>query len=256
MSILDEALPASDAVESVNALIYGDSGSGKTVFGGSGREAGKNDLILAIERGTTSTARQGSKVNVLPIKTWAQLDQAVTELCENPDRFEWVIVDSLTKMQDLIWEHILEEAISRSPSRSEFKKELQEYGEAQMRLTSIIERLNGSEVNVIYTALAELHTDEEANEFKMPSIHGREGKLAGWVCAQMDVVGYLNVAKTTKGQLYRKLQFNKTVEVFAKDRFTIFEKPVANLTLEKFTSRLLDGEAEETKTEDNTEEKK
>lgn len=126
-----------------------------------------------------------------------------------------------------------------------------------MRLTSIIERLNGSDVNVVYTALAELHTDEEANEFKMPSIHGQGGKLAGWVCAQMDVVGYLNVAKTSKGQVYRKLQFNKSTEVFAKDRFAIFEKPVANLTLEDFTSRLLDGGAEaKEETETDNKEKK
>ena len=32
MSILDTAQPAVDTVESVNALIYGDSGAGKTYF--------------------------------------------------------------------------------------------------------------------------------------------------------------------------------------------------------------------------------
>lgn len=250
MSILDQALPASETVESVNALVYGDSGSGKTTFAGSGRDNGKNDLILAIEHGTASTARAGSQVNVLPIKSWDDLVSAVDALVDDPGRFEWVIVDSLTKMQDLIWEHIIKEATDRSPNRSAFKKELQEYGEAQLRFTSIVERLNGSDVNVIYTALAELHTDEEANDFQMPSIHGQQGRLAAWTCAQVDVLCYLKVAKSPKGTEYRRFQFNKTTDVFAKDRFQLFPKPAPNLTLEEFTDKLLEGNATEAKESD------
>lgn len=250
-NILDLATPAVESVESINVLLHGDSGAGKTVFAGSGREEGKNDLILAIEQGTLSAARRGSKANVLPIKTWEELDAAVTAICDDPERFDWVIVDSLTKMQDLIWSHILDEAVGRNPSRSPFKKELQEYGEAQQRLSSIIERLNSSDANIIYTALSELHVDEEANEFKMPSIHGQSGKLAAWVCAQMDVVAYISVARNKDRKEFRKFQFNKTPEVFAKDRLNIFPKPVANLTLEKFTDKLL----EESDDNDKAEEK-
>lgn len=248
MSILDDILPVSDTVESVNALIYGDSGAGKTVFAGSGSE---RDLILAIEHGTASAARQGSKANVLDIRTWDQLDEAVTALVDAPDRFDWVIVDSLTKMQDLIWDDIMDNATRNNPNRSPYKRELQEYGEAQMRLNSIVERLNGSDVNVIWTALAELQVDEEANEFKMPSIHGQGGKLAAWVCAQMDIVMYISVARDKERKTFRKFQFNKTPEVFAKDRFDLFPRPVKNLTLEKMTVKLMEGSVEEQKEEED-----
>lgn len=250
MSILDEVAPISETVESVNALIYGQSGAGKTVFAGSGSE---KDLIIAIEHGTASAARQGSKASVLDVRTWDQLDEAVTALTDDPERFDWVIIDSLTKMQDLIWDDIMANATRNNPNRSPYKRELQEYGEAQMRLSSIVERLNGSDVNVIWTALSELQVDEEANEFQMPSVHGQGGKLAAWVCAQMDIVMYISVARNRERETFRKFQFNKSPEVFAKDRFDLFPKPVKNLTLEKMTAKLLEGSVQEP--EEETEEK-
>ncbi|MDD2326255.1 MAG: AAA family ATPase [Alphaproteobacteria bacterium] len=253
MSILDLATPVSDTVESVNMIVYGDSGVGKTVFSGSGRDKGKNDLILAVEHGTSSAGRAGSKANVLTVRKWTELVEAIDELIEDPDRFDWVIVDSLTKVQDLIWEHIIGEARRNNPGRNVYARELQEWGAAQLMLTEVVERLNGSEVNVIYTALAELGTDEEAQEFKLPSIHGKGGKLAAWVCAQADVVAYMSVGRTSKGTEYRKFQFNKSPEVFAKDRFNLFPgKPVANVTLEKFTDKLLEGNVETPEATENT----
>lgn len=244
MSILDLAQPATETKESINALVYGPSGVGKTVFAGSGKDQGKKDLLLAVEHGTVSAARQGSKVNVLPINSWDEFAAAVEEVCDDPEKFDWVIIDSLTKLQDLIWSDIIDKAVGANPSRSPYKRELQEYGEAQLRLRAVIERLNNSDANVIYTALAVLATDEESNEFQSPSIHGQKGDLSAWVCAQMDLVVYMSVVRS-KDQLIRKFTFNKTPEVFAKDRFGVFTKPVGNLTLEAMTNKLL-AEGEET----------
>lgn len=250
-SILDLAKPAKDTVESVNMMLYGDSGAGKTCFAGSGRDNGKNDLIVAIEHGTVSTARLGSEANVLPIESWDQLMELVTAIEDEPDRFDWVIIDSLTKMQDLIWRDIVDKAVQKNPARSEFTKELQEYGEAQERLMNVVERLNGCDANIVYTALADLATDEESNEFKMPSLHGRQGKIAAWVCAQMDLVGYISVIKRD-GKIHRKFQFNKTPEIFAKDRFSVFSKPALNLTLEKLTNKLEESSVETPTDKENT----
>lgn len=250
MGILDTIKPASEVVESINALIYGDSGVGKTYFAGSGSDNGKNDLLIAIEHGTVAAARAGSEVNVLEINTWSQFLEAVEAVIGDPSRFNWVIIDSLTELQSLIWKEIIGNAVNANPNRSPYKRELQEYGEAQLRYRSIIERLNSSDVNVLYTAHSILGTDEESNEFKMPSIHGQKGDLAAWTCAQMDIVGNIRVARRDN-KLFRAFTFNKTPEVFAKDRFGVFKKTVANLTLEKFTNTLLSAgnKAEETNTE-------
>ena len=251
-NILDLAVPATETVTSVNILIHGDSGSGKTTFAGSGRDNGQRDLILAIENGTVSAARSGSQANVLQIGTWDELNQAIDAIVDDPDRFEWVIVDSITKLQDLIWDHILSEAVGRNPSRSRYKKELQEYGEAQARLAEVVERLNNSDANILWTALSDLEVDEQGNEFKMPSIHGRGGKQAAWVCAQMDTVIYLSVIEHN-GRLRRRFQFNKTPEAYAKDRLQTFQKAQGDLTLAKLTDKIV-GAGEEDNNDNETKE--
>lgn len=238
MSILDLAKSATETVNSVNVLIHGTSGAGKTVFAGSGREGGKNDLILAVENGTVSAARSGSKASVLPIKTWGELEQAITAIEDEPDRFEWVAVDSITKLQDLIWAHIMSSAVTKNPSRDRYKRELQEYGEAQARLREVVERLNNSDANILWTALSDLETDENGNQFKMPSIHGKAGQQAAWVCAQMDTVIHLSVVGSGKDK-FRGFQFDSSPEAYAKDRLQTFPAPVKNLTLAGLTEKIL-----------------
>lgn len=249
MSILDLAVPASETVESINALIYGSNGAGKTRLAGSGRDKGKNDLIIATERGTVSAARANSEANVLRVNTYEELLEAIEAIEDNPDRFEWVILDSLTKTQDLIWDYLLDPRSGRNPSRSKYKKELQEYGEEQERLKEIVNRLVNCDSNVIFTALTELAVDEEAQEFRRPQIHGKQGEVAEWVCGQVDLLGYLRVA-TLKGETVRRLDFGKKPEYYAKDRFDVFKGPQINLTLEKMTNELLEAgvnEKEESK---------
>lgn len=240
MSILDLAKPVIETVNSVNVLIHGDSGVGKTVFAGSGRNDGEKDLIIAIEKnGTISAARSGSKASVIQVSTLNEMYEIISAIEDEPDRFEWVVIDSITKLQDLIWTHIVEEATSRTPGRSKFKKELQEYGEAQERLKEIVERLNNSDANTLWTAVSDLATDENGNEFKMPSIHGRNGQLAAWICAQMDTVVYLSVVSRPNGQVGRMFQFNKSPEAYAKDRLQTYPEGRGNLTLAKFTNKIL-----------------
>lgn len=251
MSILDTATPVQEQVESINMLLYADNGVGKTHFSGTGRGKGEKDLIIAVEQGTVSAARTGSKAKTIAVKDYDTLMEIIEAIEDEPDRFEWVTLDSLTKTQDLIWKHILDSALVKNPSRSRYKKELQEYGEAQERLKEIVERLVSCDANVIFTAQAELDVDEEAQEFKRPQLHGQKGALAQWVCAQVDLVCYLRVAYKD-GKMYRRFEFNKHPEFYAKDRFSVFTSPVPNLTLANMTKALLDAgteKAPENKTE-------
>lgn len=239
MSILDLAVPVEENVESVSLLLYGDSGSGKTTFLGSGRDNGKHDLIIGVEKGTVSAARAGSKVNVLPVKDLEHLFQIVEAIEDEPHRFEWVCIDGITKLQDVIWTAIITDAVSKRPNRSRFTREIQEYGEAQAILKEIVQRLVDSDANVIFTATTDLFQDENAETVARPNIHGKDGGIARWVTEQVDVVCYLTVGEM-KGKTYRKFSFNKSDHFWSKDRFQVFEKPVANLTLEKYTQKLLD----------------
>lgn len=239
-NILDTAKPVSVISNSVNMLIHADSGVGKTVFAGSGRDNGKNDLILDIEGGTLSAARTNSDANAIQVRDYDQLIEIIEAIEDDPDRFEWVVVDSITKMQDLIWGKILGDATAKNPSRSPHKRELQEYGEAQSRLKDIVERLNNSEANILWTALSDTEVDEDGNSVKVPAVHGQGGKISAWVSAQMDVVAYLRVMNINDTDT-RVMFFNRKPEFYAKDRMRLFSKAQTNLTLEKFTNKILDG---------------
>lgn len=245
-NILDSAKPVSEVSTSVNMLLYGDSGVGKTVFAGSGRENGKNDLIIDVEGGTLSAARSHSQANVIPATDYDTFVSIVEAVEKEPDRFEWVIVDSLTKLQDVIWNKILEEAVAKNPSRSPHKRELQEYGEAQSRLKDLVERLKNSDANVLFVALADTEIDEDGNNVRVPAIHGSQGRVQAWVSAQMDVVAYIRVIQTKEGNV-RVAHFNKTPEFYAKDRLKMYPgKGVKNLTLEKYTDKILSQSEDET----------
>lgn len=251
-SILDTAVPVSEVATSVNMLLYGETGVGKTVFAGSGRQGGRNDLILDIESGTLSAARSSSKANAIKITSYEQLLEVIEAIEEEPDRFEWVVVDTITKLQDLIWKHITERAVAKNPSRSPHKRELQEYGEAQSRLKEIVDALNQSEANVLWLAHADTMIDEDGNNYRMPAIHGGEGKISAWVCAQMDSVVFLKMANV-KDKLVRAFFFNKKPEHYAKDRMRLFTKPQINLTLEALTNKILEEGEEPTENNDNNE---
>lgn len=242
-NILDTALPVSEVSNSVNMLLYGDSGTGKTVFAGSGREGGKNDLILDIEGGTLSAARSNSKANAIKVTSYEQLLEIIEAIEEDPDRFEWIIIDTITKLQDLIWKHILDNAINKNPSRSPHKRELQEYGEAQSRLKDIVDQLNNSNANTLWLAHADTEIDEDGNNYRVPAIHGSNGKISAWVSAQMDCVAFLKIV-THNDKPVRAFFFNKKPEYYAKDRMRLFTKPQPNLTLEALTNKIL-GEAKE-----------
>lgn len=252
-SILDSAQPVSEVANSVNMLLYGDSGVGKTVFAGSGRDFGKNDLIIDIEGGTLSAARSKSQANVLPAYDYDSFLDIVEAIEEDPDRFEWVVVDSITKLQDIIWDKIMSEAVAKNPSRSPYKRELQEWGEAQARLKDLVERLKNSDANVLFIALADSELDEDGNTIRVPAIHGGQGKVQAWVSAQMDVVAYIRVL-SNGDSTFRAIHFNKSPEYYAKDRLRLYSaKGVKNLTLEAFTNKILSqAEAEETKTKEES----
>lgn len=245
-NILDSAKPVSEVSTSVNMLVYGDSGVGKTVFAGSGRENGKHDLIIDVEGGTLSAARSNSQANAIPATDYDTFVSIVEAIEKEPDRFEWVVVDSLTKLQDVIWNKILEEAVAKSPSRSPYKRELQEYGEAQSRLKDLVERLKNSEANVLFITLADTEVDEDGNTVRVPAVHGSNGKVQAWVSAQMDVVAYLRVLSNNDGS-FRAIHFNKTPEFYAKDRLKLYPgKGVKNLTLAKYTDKILSQSEDET----------
>ena len=100
MSLFDDVEPVDDKITSINVLLYGRPGVGKTYFAGQGLDHGKRNLILSFPgENIGSAARGGGQTNVAKITSWEQLEGYLNDIEDKPDYFDWIIVDSLTSLQ-------------------------------------------------------------------------------------------------------------------------------------------------------------
>lgn len=236
-NILDRAIPVTNLNTNINVLLYGESGVGKTVFGGSGRNNGKDDLLIALEQGSVSAAVMGSQVNTIPVNDWATLEAVVEAVGDEPDRYSWVVVDSVRRIMELAFDKVIGDAVARKASRNPHTVELQEYGMAYNMFQNIIRRLNGSEANILYLTTQLYITNNEGMQELAPNTGrpGRNNTLVAWILGEMDMVIHMRMA-AIQGKLVRVFTTQPTVDVpRCKDRLNLYQRPQANLTLAKLT---------------------
>lgn len=234
---LHSAIVELDAfTESVNILVYGDSGVGKTVLGGTSPKS----LILRAEDGAISAQRMGSKSKVWPIKTWADFEQAYAWLENNPDEFEWIVIDSISKLQELCIRAILDKAVADNPNRDQDIPALQDHYKWQLLMKRYVVMFNDLPINTLWTALAMHKEDPEGDDIVLPLITGKGYDISAAICAEMNVVGYLEVKKVktkragsdTVTEVERRQLLTKvTPPYFAKDRYNVLPSPMVDPTM-------------------------
>jgi len=218
--------------ESINMLVYGNSGIGKTVFGGTAEDG----LIIGIESGVISAKRQGSKCKVWPVEKWKDVEECYFWLVENPGRFKWVIVDSLTDMQEMLLRHILDSAIEENKNRDPDIPAIQDHQKWQNMLKRFVNLYNDLPVNVCYTALEMKRENEESEDIVLPLILGKDYEISQAVCGKMHVVGRMSQKVTGTGddrKIARRMQFEHIQPYFAKDRYDCLPRYMPAPTIPK-----------------------
>lgn len=206
--------------ESINMLIYADSGVGKTVLAGTMPRG----LIIACEPGTISAKRQGSKVKVWKVETWNDVELAYQFLEDNPEMFDWVSIDSLTAMQELMLRWILNRANEKNSERDLDIPAIQDHQKWQNMLKRWVNDFNDLPVNVLWTALSMRQENEDGEDLVLPLLLGKGYQISASICGKMHAVGYMKVAsvkdKTTQEvKQVRKILFKNVTPFFAKDRY-------------------------------------
>lgn len=219
-----------DEDEHVNLMIYADSGVGKTVF------CGSDDDVLFIapeDNGTLSAKRFGSTAKKWKINSWGDIVDAYEWLYkQDPIPFNWVVLDSLTEMQEMCMRQILNEAYELNPGRDPDVPQLQDWQPYFERFRRLVKGFNALPCNVIYTALQKEEETEEGDKITIPMIQGKGAQFAKQVASWMTSFGHMRVQRKKIGtdddgaavyEEYRVIQWKASKTVMAKDRTLCLE---------------------------------
>lgn len=234
MTLPSQIIDIQDEDEYVNLLIYGDSGVGKTVFAGSDEDV----LFIAPEdNGTLSAKRFGSTAKKWKINGWPDIVAAYEWLYEQETiPFNWVVLDSLTEMQDMCMRQILDEAHDLNPGRDPDVPQLQDWQPYFERFKRLVKGFNSLPVNIVYTALQQEEENEDGEKVALPMMQGKGTQYAKKVASWMTSFGQITVQRRKTGAKdddgkdvfdeYRVIRFKSTRTVMAKDRTRCLEPTV------------------------------
>lgn len=171
----------------VNALIYGESGVGKTTWAST---APKPILWLESEGGTSSIAPEVKKeIDVARVTGLETYREALAHLLKNPDTYATVVLDSFTESAAAILKQIMGEAVKADPNRDEFSPLFAEWGRLTGVMREIARGFRDLPMHTVITALQREDTDELTGRVKVrPRM---SPTLADELPGFMDVVGYL-----------------------------------------------------------------
>lgn len=230
MSLPSNIIGLQDEDEYHNLLIYADSGVGKTVF------CGSDDDVLFIapeDNGTLSAKRFGSSAKKWKIHKWADIVEAYEWLYSlDTIPFNWVVLDSLTEMQEMCMRQILDEAYEMNPGRDPDVPQLQDWQPYFERFRRLVKAFNALPVNVIYTALQKEEENEDGDKVTIPMIQGKGTQFAKQVASWMTSFGHMRVMRKKIGNEedgtpiydeYRVIQWKASKNVMAKDRTMCLE---------------------------------
>ncbi len=168
----------------IKALLYGDSGAGKTTLAVTG--PGPVLVLLTERQAITSINASNPEADIIYVNT-AQDVRNVVGALRNGDKslakYKTLVVDSLTETQRLIQDDILKKARRDT-------MQLQDYGKLADATKGLIRTLRDLPINVICTALME-HDNEEATGKRhySPIFIGKKTgrEIAQW----FTIIGYL-----------------------------------------------------------------
>lgn len=205
-----------DFNESINFLIHGPSGHGKTVLAG----GAPNNTFISTEKGVVAAKRAGSRARLLRAPTWEHVVAAKRRCDQTRGPDDWVTLDSLTKMQVLMIRWILQTQHGLNAARDLDIPAIQDHQKWQNYFKRFVDSLIEAPYNTIFITTEMRRDDEEGEPIVLPAITGKDYEICDYVRAQMDVVLYYQVTINKEGQRVRRALAQPWAPyIAAKDRY-------------------------------------
>lgn len=222
----------------LNIMVYGDPGVGKTVLAGSASIVEKMSpvLIIDIEGGTLSLNRDYPGVEVIRIGTWSDMQKVYDELYDGKHGYKTVVLDSITEIQKFSMYGIMKELLKTDPSRDPDVPGMREWGKNIEQVRRLIRAFRDLPINTIITALAKSERDARTGVTKTtPSL---SGKLANEVAGFLDIVVYMytKVVQNEDGAEVKRLLLTQPTDTqVAKDRTGMLPQIIEDPMMQSIT---------------------
>lgn len=219
-----------DPIEYVNALIYGESGIGKTYLCGTAAEHELTAPMILVDCEGGKATLRNRKIKNIDIKRVHTLDdmhKIFHELANfNQGWYRTVALDSLTEIQDVDMRYIMKDTKETAKNPDNIDIDVpspREYGKSRNHIRMIVRAFRDLPMNTIITCL-DLEIREEGRPTRIrPNL---PGKLQGEIPGFMDICGYYY-----KKGADRVLQLQGTPKVIAKTRFPELGDLMTNPTI-------------------------
>lgn len=169
-------LPVKKVIErepTINVLIYGKAGTGKTVLSGSASmvEGMSPALLVDVEGGTNSLRNTYPGVDTVRITTWMELLEVCDFIADGDHSYKTLIIDSLSEVQKLNMYYSMRKA-GKNPM--EEKADWDDWGKNLESMRFFVRTTRDLPINVIWTALLDESSDKKTGKtMRMPYFTGK-----------------------------------------------------------------------------------
>ena len=230
-------LPIKKVIErapTINMLVYGKPGTGKTILAGSASMVPEMSpvLLLDVEGGTNSLRNTYPQVDTIRIMTWPDLLAVINSIADGDHEYKTIIIDSLSEVQKLNMYYTMVRA-KRDPM--EEKANWDDWGINLESMRNFIRITRDLPYHVIWTALLDEEKDNKTGRLlKNPYF---TGKFKREISAVPDEVLFYYMKEIYNEELdeevtTRVLLTTATDEVTAKDRSGALPQVILSPTME------------------------
>lgn len=195
-------------------MVYGVPGAGKTRLLGSGSRT----LIIRPPTDHTDSIPDGADVQELVISDWSGMFETFAWLQQGAHKdFDWVWLDSISLMQDVLLADVMDDAIARRPDRAMNKGGVQtpEFGPDQGEYKLNFDRINSWVRDMVGLAKSgSINFGITAHPFEWYDPVLEEDVWSPWVqgknmspkiCGYMNIVAYLQEVRKKEEPIQRLL---------------------------------------------------
>lgn len=194
-------------------FIYSRNKKGKTTFGIS---AGVDKtLVIDPEHGTDEMRTKDP--NVWHIERWEELDDVYYYLREGNHPYQWVVVDGLTKINNLALKYVMRLQEEKSLDRIPGLVQQRDYGKSGELMKDLLTRFHNLDMGVVFTAQerqddpGDSEEDEDVEELTSVFVPDLPKGVRGFANSIVDVIGRLYVVKI-EGVAERRLWVGESLK--------------------------------------------